>query len=136
MSISNLTLSGSPAFGDKLYPYFDDNRDLIAFSREFTKKADDLTTRTYFETYTKDAHYIWTAEGPTGTEAKNWELVEGYPKQLTIGKIPIVYGSQPAVEWEDVQSLIDRLEKLLSNPLIAPIPFTLSKEISGVWVMV
>lgn len=105
----------SPAFGDKLYPYFDDNRDLIAFSREFTKKADDLTTRTYFETYTKDAHYIWTAEGPTGTEAKNWELVEGYPKQLTIGKIPIVYGSQPAVEWEDVQSLIDRLEKLLSN---------------------
>lgn len=105
----------SPAFGDRLYPYFDDNRDLIAFSREFTKKADDLTTRTYFETYTKDAHYIWTAEGPTGTEAKNWELVEGYPKQLTIGKIPIVYGSQPAVEWEDVQSLIDRLEKLLSN---------------------
>lgn len=105
----------SPAFGDRLYPYFDDNRDLIAFSREFTKKADDLTTRTCFETYTKDAHYIWTAEGPTGTEAKNWELVEGYPKQLTIGKIPIVYGSQPAAEWEDVQSLIDRLEKLLSN---------------------
>lgn len=105
----------SPMFGDKLYPYFNDSRDLIAFSREFVKKADDLTTRTYFETYTKDAHYLWTAEGPTGTEAKNWELVEGYPKQLTIGKIPIVYGSQPAVEWEDVQNLIDRLEKLLSN---------------------
>lgn len=105
----------SPMFGDKLYPYFDDSRDLIAFSREFVKKADDLTTRTYFETYTKDAHYLWTAEGPTGTEAKNWELVENYPKQLTIGKIPIVYGSQPAVEWEDVQNLIDRLEKLLSN---------------------
>ncbi len=105
----------SPMFGDKLYPYFNDSRDLIAFSREFVKKADDLTTRTYFETYTKDAHYLWTAEGPTGTEAKNWELVEGFPKQLTIGKIPIVYGSQPAVEWEDVQNLIDRLEKLLSN---------------------
>lgn len=105
----------SPMFGDKLYPYFDDTRDLIAFSREFVKKANDLTTRTYFETYTKDAHYLWTAEGPTGTEARNWELVEGYPKQLTIGKIPVVYGSQPAVEWEDVQSLIDRLEKLLSN---------------------
>ena len=105
----------SPMFGDKLYPYFDDTRDLIAFSREFVKKADDLTTRTYFETYTKDAHYLWTAEGPTGTEAKNWELVEGYPKELEIGKIPVVYGCQPAVEWEDVQSLIDRLEKLLSN---------------------
>lgn len=105
----------SPMFGDKLYPYFDDTRDLIAFSREFVKKADDLTTRMYFETYTKDAHYLWTAEGPTGTEAKNWELVEGYPKKLKIGKIPVVYGCQPAVEWEDVQSLIDRLEKLLSN---------------------
>lgn len=106
----------SPAFGDRLYPYFDDTRDLIAFSREFTKKTDDLTTRSFFETYTKDAHYLWAAEGTTGgTATKNWELVEGYPKKLTLGKIPIVYGNQPAVEWEDVQSLIDRLEKLLSN---------------------
>lgn len=105
----------SPAFGDRLYPYFDDARDLIAFSREFTKKTDDMTTRTFFETYTKDAHYLWAAEGTTVGAAKNWELVEGYPKKLTLGKIPIVYGSQPAVEWEDVESLIDRLEKLLSN---------------------
>ncbi len=106
----------SPAFGDRLYPYFDDTRDLIAFSREFTKKTDDLTTRSFFETYTKDAHYLWAAEGSTGGAAtKNWELVEGYPKKLTLGKIPIIYGTQPAVEWEDVQSLIDRLEKLLSN---------------------
>lgn len=106
----------SPAFGDRLYPYFDDTHDLIAFSREFTKKTDDLTTRSFFETYTKDAHYLWAAEGVAGgASAKNWELVEGYPKQLTLGKIPIVYGSQPAVEWEDVQNLIDRLEKLLSN---------------------
>lgn len=105
----------SPMFGDKLYPYFDDARDLIAFSREFTKKGNDLVTRTYFETYTADAHYLWKADGVEGTDAKNWELVEGYPKQLSIGKIPVVYGSQPAVEWADVQSLIDRLEKLLSN---------------------
>lgn len=105
----------SPAFGDRLYPYFDDTRDLIAFSREFTKKTDDLKTRSFFETYTKDAHYLWASEGSAGAVAKNWELVEGYPKKLTLGKIPIVYGSQPAVEWEDVQSLIDRLEKLLSN---------------------
>lgn len=105
----------SPEFGDRLYPYFDDTRDLIAFSREFTKKTDDLKTRSFFETYTKDAHYLWASEGSAGAVAKNWELVEGYPKKLTLGKIPIVYGSQPAVEWEDVQSLIDRLEKLLSN---------------------
>lgn len=106
----------SPAFGDKLWPYFDDNRDLVAFSREFTKKDGDLVTRNYFETYTADAHYLWTAQGdPNGAITSQWEMVEGYPRQLTIGKIPIIYASQEEVEWADVQSLIDRLEKLLSN---------------------
>ena len=105
----------SPMFGDRLYPYFDEARDLIAFSREFTRKDRDLITRTYFETYTKDKHYLWSCEGLETTTGGNWEMVEGYPKDITIGKIPVIYASQPQVEWEDVQSLIDRLEKLLSN---------------------
>lgn len=106
----------SPMFGDRLYPYFDEARDLVAFSRQFTRKDRDLVTRTYFETYTKDNHYLWTCKGlETATSGNNWEIVEGYPKKLTIGKIPVIYASQPQVEWEDVQSLIDRLEKLLSN---------------------
>ena len=106
----------SPMFGDRLYPYFDESRDLVAFSREFTRKDRDLITRTYFETYTKDKHYLWSCEGlETATSGTNWQLVEGYPKDITIGKIPVIYASQPQVEWEDVQSLIDRLEKLLSN---------------------
>lgn len=106
----------SPALGDKLWPYFDDNRDLVAFSREFTRKGGDLKTRNYFETYTADAHYQWTCQGDAnGTSSGNWEMVEGYPKPIPIGKIPIVYASQPQVEWADVQKLIERLEKLLSN---------------------
>ena len=106
----------SPALGDTLWPYFDDNRDLVAFSREFTKKDNDLQTRNYFETYTADEHYLWTCQDGQGIgKAGNWELVEGYPRKISIGKIPIVYASQPQVEWADVQSLIDRLEKLLSN---------------------
>ena len=105
----------SPANGDTLWPYFDDNRDLVAFSREFTKKDNDLQTRNYFETWTADEHYLWTCQGAHGKDNANWELVEGYPKKITIGKIPIIYSSQPQVEWADVQSLIDRLEKLLSN---------------------
>lgn len=107
----------SPAFGDTLYPYFDDARDLIAFSREFTHKDGDLVTRTYFETYTADAHYLWSAESAKGTGERvgEWEMVEGFPKKHGLGKIPIVYASQPQVEWADVQSLINRLEKLLSN---------------------
>lgn len=104
----------SPVFGDKLWPYFDDSRDLIAFSREFTRKDADGQTRNYFETYTADAHYLWTAQSKDNTTG-NWEMAEGYPKALPIGKIPVVYASQPQTEWADVQNLIDRLEKLLSN---------------------
>lgn len=107
----------SPALGDTLYPYFDDAHDLVAFSRQFTRKDADMVTRIYFETYTKDAHYLWSSEGLENTAAanNNWQLVEGYPKQMAIGKIPVIYASQPEVEWADVQNLIDRLEKLLSN---------------------
>lgn len=106
----------SPAFGDTLYPYFDENRDMVAFSREFKRKGADLKSRTYFETYTKDYHYLWSCENKEDGQANGqWELAAGYPKKLAIGKIPIVYGCQPKVEWEDVQSLIERLEKLLSN---------------------
>lgn len=106
----------SPAFGDTLYPYFDENRDMVAFSREFVRKGADLKSRTYFETYTKDYHYLWSCENKEdGQTNGQWELMPGYPKKLAIGKIPVVYGCQPKVEWEDVQSLIERLEKLLSN---------------------
>lgn len=75
----------SPMFGDRLYPYFDEARDLVAFSRQFTRKDRDLVTRTYFETYTKDNHYLWTCKGlEAATSGNNWEIVEGYPKKLTI----------------------------------------------------
>ncbi len=105
-----------PAFGDTLYPYYDENRDMIAFSREFSRNGSDLKKRTYFETYTKDWHYLWSCENASNDEATGeWEIVSGYPKKLAIGKIPIIYGCQPSVEWEDVEMLIERLEKLLSN---------------------
>lgn len=99
----------SPFFGDKLYPYFDETGDMIAFSREFTRKDRSGVKFTYFETYTDEAHYMWV------TTNNQWQLKEGYPKKNPIGKIPVIYGQQPQVEWEDVQGLIDRLEKLLSN---------------------
>jgi SPP1 family phage portal protein len=42
-------------------------------------------------------------------------VVAGYPRQISIGKIPVIYGHQDQFETEDVDSLIDRLETLLSN---------------------
>lgn len=102
----------APEKGDTLYPYFDENGDLIAFSREYsTTRGNDANrkTQTFFETYTATATYRWTLN------EKTMELAEGYPIPNPIGKIPIVYGEQEKVEWADVQTLIDRLEVLLSN---------------------
>lgn len=99
----------SPLLGDKLYPYFDETGDMVAFSREFSLVDGKKVKHDYFETYTDKAHFMWMI-GPKG-----YEIVEGYPKEIKIGKIPIVFGYQPQVEWSDVQVLIDRLEKLLSN---------------------
>lgn len=99
----------SPLLGDTLYPYFDESGDMVAFSREFSRVDNNKVKHDYFETYTDKAHFMWTLGG-TG-----YELVEGYPKEIAIGKIPVVFGNQEQVEWSDVQILIDRLEKLLSN---------------------
>ena len=99
----------SPLNGDKLYPYFDETGDMLAFSREYVVKDNAGVKHTFFETYTDTEIRKWTLE------SSQWQLVEGYPKPNILGKIPVIYGRQPAVEWEDVQNLIDRLEKLLSN---------------------
>jgi hypothetical protein len=98
----------SPLLGDTLYPYFDETGDMTAFSREFSI-TEKTVTKSYFETYTDEYHYMWE------TATDGHALVEGYPKAIAIGKIPVIFGNQPQVEWADVQNLIDRLEKLLSN---------------------
>ena len=99
----------SPLKGDVLYPYFDDNEDMIAFSREFEIKELGSKTVKYFETYTDEETALFKQS------ENGWQLVDGYPKENIIGKIPVVFGYKSQVEWEDVQGLIDRLEKLLSN---------------------
>lgn len=97
-------------FGDTLYPYFDETGDMTAFSRAFSRRSDDGKSAVdYFETYTDTEHWLWL------NGANGYDVVEGYPKQVSIGKIPVVYGNQPQFETEDVDSLIDRLEVLLSN---------------------
>ena len=98
----------SPEFGDTLYPYFDETGDMTAFSREFSREVDKKKT-TYFETYTDTEHWMWVRG------ANGYEVVETYPKPIAIGKIPVVYAYQEEFETQDVDSLIDRLEVLLSN---------------------
>lgn len=101
----------NPLNGDELYPTLDDYGDLIAFSRAFKALDNEGKSIDYFETYTAENIYQWTkAQG-----ANDFALMEGYPKKNELGKIPIIYGKQEQMEWEDVQGLITRLETLLSN---------------------
>jgi len=98
-----------PLKGDKLFPYFDETGDLVAFSRQYTTTDIEKKTHTYFETYTAEWIYRWEMTDETVA------LIPGYPLKNAIGKIPIVYGRQEKAEWTDVQTLIERYEKLLSN---------------------
>lgn len=88
----------------KLYPFFDDNDDLIAFSREYTKKVGE-ENKTFFETWTDEEYKCWDDKGTVVSELQYKEL----------GKIPIIYSRQEQRETEDVDALIDRLEMSVSN---------------------
>lgn len=88
-----------------LYPFFDDNDDLIAFSREF-KKKENGETKTYFETWTDEEYRLWDDKG---------NIVPDKSYEHKLGKIPIIYSYQDQRETEDVDPLIDRLETSVSN---------------------
>ena len=82
---------------------------MVAFSRAYSRKETGDVNTDYFETWTDTEHWLWV-NGSDG-----WKVVDGFPKPVAIGKIPVVYGHQRHFETEDVDKLIDRLEKLLSN---------------------
>lgn len=122
----------SPALGDSLYPVWDEYGDMIAFGRYYETidviaGSPSQTDRTaYFDIYTPTRFYFYTKKkteqewsvnfDPTqviANEDGSTSKVKGIPN--IIGKIPVIYYSQPATEWNDVQEMIDRLEKKLSN---------------------
>lgn len=96
----------SPALGDTLYPLFDEYGDLVAFSREFTRTESGVKIKC-FETYTASQIIKWQEVDGNYVEVGNEKNV--------VEKIPVIYARQDEVEWVDVQWLIERLEKLLSN---------------------
>ncbi|MBK5722569.1 phage portal protein [Dysgonomonas sp. Marseille-P4677] len=97
----------APELGDKLYPYFDGYNDMVAFSREFTAKDKDKKDVTYLTTYTSDYIHYFKQDG------SKWDKI-GYDA-VAVGKIQVVYGFQEKAEYEDVNPLIARREKLRSN---------------------
>jgi SPP1 family phage portal protein len=105
------------SLGDTLYPVFDDYGDMIAFARGYKIKDEKGNDVQHFDVYMADKIYMGR-KGAAGWEFWNGKQYQtGYRAGITnpIGKIPVIYYSQPLTEWEDVQPLIERLETKISN---------------------
>lgn len=106
--------------GDRIYPFFDEYGDMVAFTRTYTAKGEDTKDVDYVDVYTEDkiitfkktSKNVWERDdkinGVIITDGDKEEKIE-------IGKIPIVYYEQEVVEWNDVQTLIDKFELRLSK---------------------
>lgn len=93
------------SLGDTLYPIFNNMGDMVAFGREYKIQVEGKD-QYHFDIYTDQTNYLATKN------ASSWEVNE---EKNWFGKIPVIYYYQPNPEWKDVQSLIDRFEKTLSN---------------------
>lgn len=93
----------SPFRGDKLYPYYDESGDMIAFSREYKKtiKGKDVSC---FMTLTDRMVYIWEKKD----EWEERSFAHGF------SKIPVLYVRRDESLCENVKPMRVRLEKLLS----------------------
>lgn len=96
----------SPFRGDKLYPFFDEYGDLVAFSREYKKKDGEGKEVTSFTTITAKSVYRWE-------DLDGWKLVEFFSHGFS--KIPVVYCYRSEALCEKIKTIRVRLEKLLSN---------------------
>lgn len=96
--------------GNRITAHFDDSGDMDAFVREFERDVINdtgaIVAEAVAEIYTADKVFVMRKSGGP------WVVEE---KLNPFKKIPVVYYEQPAPEWGDVQSLIDRLEELLSS---------------------
>lgn len=96
----------SPFRGDKLYPFFNDEGDLVAFSREYKKKLMDDSEITCFMTITDKMVF-------------QWDLAKGYEERTVFAhgfhKLPVLYAYRPEEYCRKIKTFRVRLEKLLSN---------------------
>lgn len=100
-----------PWDGNELYPTFDDDADMIAFSRGYTIKDEQSRDEEWFECYTIDKKYVWRF-GYTGRR-KDWTLVEELDNPYK--KIPVVYMEFEQTPWHRVRTSIARLEAMISD---------------------
>jgi SPP1 family phage portal protein len=112
--VSQLTLGVillSERTGNKIYPYFDEYGDMVAFARDYeTKETGDDGQ----EKKVRNVH-IYTAVKTIFLRKAGDGAWEVQKTPNPIGKIPVIYYRQEKPEWADVQNLIDQLEKTVSD---------------------
>ena len=96
----------TPFRGDKLYPFFDDKGDMVAFSREYKKKDINGVDNLCFMTITDKMVYVWEAEG-------GWHDAGSFAHGF--GKMPVIYCHRKDAYCDKIRSIRIRLEKLLSE---------------------
>lgn len=100
----------SPDLGDALYPLFDSSGDMISFARYYKLKEADKEIE-HFDVYTAEAEYKYI-------NRETWVLdPEASPNPVPniVQKIMVIYYQQALPEWTKVQSMIERLETIVSN---------------------
>lgn len=96
----------SPFRGDKLYPFFDEKGDMVAFSREYKKRGLDGKDTLCFMAITADRVYNWDSEG-------GWHDAGSFSHEF--GKIPVIYCHRRDAYCDKIHTIRVRLEKLLSE---------------------
>lgn len=91
-----------------LYPYLDAFGDMQAFGWEFTTMENKKAVKNLY-VFTNDAIEVFKQTGGDWIKSKEHSTVNFFKK------IPVVYHSQNAPEWEDVKELIDRFEMSFSK---------------------
>lgn len=95
----------SPFRGDKLYPFFDDAGDMVAFSREYKRTEFDGTETTVFITLTN--RFIRTCI--VGDDSEDQIVSHGF------SKLPIIYTYRKNAYCDVIRPIRIRIEKLLSG---------------------
>ena len=135
----------SPMNGVRLYPLLNEMDDMLAMSFEYKKTVKDKEV-TFFETYTKDKHYIWKQSDGVGRwdvvltqQTEDGDTTNG--EEIVLMKIPGVYGWRSKPVYDGLAPIRAEIEYSLSRnsnviaynsaPLLKVVGATKGKEDKG-----
>ena len=98
----------SPFRGDRLYPFYDDSGDMVAFSREYKKRNLDGTDTMCFMTLTETDVLVYE-------QSSEWKLNEDKSFRHGFKKLPIIYTYRRNTLCANIRPIRNRIEKCLSG---------------------